>query len=62
MFVADSEARSQLVDQALKLITDPASLKAMETEIARMGIPDSASRIADEVCRELKIPEEAWKK
>lgn len=62
VFVADSDARDQLVDRALELITDPASLKAIETEIARMGIPDSASRIADEVCRELKIPEEAWKK
>ena len=51
VLVTDAEARDRLVDEAIALIGDRPRLDAMKTEILKMGIPDSAKRIADEVCK-----------
>ena len=55
VLITDAEARERLVDEALSLIADKPRLKAMSEEISKMGITDSDSRIADEVCEILNI-------
>jgi UDP-N-acetylglucosamine--N-acetylmuramyl-(pentapeptide) pyrophosphoryl-undecaprenol N-acetylglucosamine transferase len=55
VLVTDAEARDRLVDEAILLFDDPARRKSMSDEIARMGITDSDSRIADEVCALLNV-------
>lgn len=54
ILITDAEAREKLVDAAIALISDKEKLDAMSWEIAKMGITDSDSRIADEVCEILK--------
>ena len=51
VLIKDSEARQELVKEAVNLLSQPEKLMAMSENIAAMGITDSASRIADEVCR-----------
>lgn len=54
MLVKDSEAREKLIPTALELLSNPEKLKMMASNIAKMGITDSAKRIGDEVCRILE--------
>ena len=55
VFVADADARRQLVDEAISLLDDPARRSAMSEEIKKMAINDSDARIADEVCEILNL-------
>ena len=50
VLVPDSEAREKLVDTAINLLADDEKLEEMSSNIAKMGIKDSASRICDEIC------------
>lgn len=50
VLITDAEAREKLVAAAIALISDKEKLDAMSREIGKMGITDSDSRIADEVC------------
>lgn len=54
VLVKDSEARENLVDSALDLLSQPEKLAEMSKNISEMGITDSATRIGEEVCRILK--------
>ena len=54
VLVKDSEAREILVPTAIDLLSNPAKLKEMSANIAKMGIRDSAKRIGKEVCRILE--------
>ena len=54
VLVKDSEAREILVPTAIDLLSNPAKLKEMSANIAKMGIRDSAERIGKEVCRILE--------
>ena len=49
ILVRDSEARQKLVDEAIKLISDPEKLESMASQISKMGIIDSDARIGEEV-------------
>lgn len=54
VLIKDSEAREALVDKALELINEPATLADMSANISAMAITDSAVRIGNEVCRLLE--------
>lgn len=54
ILITDAEAREKLVDTAISLIEDSDKLKQMETEILKMALRDSDSKIADEVINILK--------
>lgn len=54
VLISDAEARDTLVETAISLISDKKRLDEMSSEIRKMGITDSASRIADEVCEIIK--------
>ncbi len=56
--MTDAEAREKLVDEAVRLIEDPAKRADMSAEIKKMAIYDSDMRIADEVCNLLNIKNE----
>ncbi len=58
LLVTDAEAREKLVDEAVRLIEDPAKRADMSAEIKKMAIYDSDMRIADEVCNLLNIKNE----
>lgn len=55
VFVSDAEARERLVDRAIETISSSETLQEITDKVTTMGICDSASRIADEVCRELNL-------
>ena len=54
VLITDADARGMLVDTAISLIEDTEKLKRMETEILKMALRDSDSKIADEVIKILK--------
>lgn len=54
-FVADADARRDLVDEAIRLMEDRAAREKMSEEIKKMAIRDSDARIADEVCNLLNL-------
>lgn len=54
ILITDAEARERLVDEAIALISDKTRLNDMSDRIGKMGITDSDSRIADNVCEILK--------
>ena len=54
VLITDADARGMLVDSAISLIEDTEKLKRMETEILKMALRDSDSKIADEVIKILK--------
>lgn len=54
VLITDAESREKLVDTALNLLNDKKKLEDMSREISKMGLPDSDSLIADEVCKILK--------
>lgn len=49
VFVADADARQTLVKTALQLVGDSARIAALETEILKLALPDSARIIAEKV-------------
>lgn len=53
--VRDAEARDKLIDEVLELISNKEKLDDMSQKISRMATHDSDMRIADEVCRILKM-------
>ncbi len=55
VLIKDAEARERLIDTILELMADKDRLAAMSGEIKKMAIPDSDSRIADEVCKILNL-------
>lgn len=51
MFCADKDARNNLVEMAISLVTDKDCIENLEREVLKLALPDSASIIADEVIR-----------
>ncbi|MDE6754669.1 MAG: undecaprenyldiphospho-muramoylpentapeptide beta-N-acetylglucosaminyltransferase [Muribaculaceae bacterium] len=51
ILVKDSEAREKLADTAISLMQNPSQRSDMEKAILKMALPDSAVKIADEVCQ-----------
>ena len=55
VFVADKDARQELVDKAIALISDKDKIASLETEVKKLAYHDSAEVIAKEV---LKLAEQ----
>ena len=51
IFVADKDARAQLVDEAIKLVSDKAHIASLETEVKKLAYHNSAEVIAEEVIK-----------
>ena len=51
IFVADKDARNELVDKALALVSNPDKIASLETEVKKLAYHDSAEIIAKEVIR-----------
>lgn len=51
IFVADKDARAQLVDEAIKLVSDKARIASLETEVKKLAYHNSAEVIAEEVIK-----------
>lgn len=51
LYVKDAEAMEKLILTALETITDDNRLQALSSNIARLALPDSARRIAEEVLK-----------
>lgn len=51
LYVKDADAATQLVDLALRTVTDDDRLHSLSEHIARLALPDSADRIAKEVLK-----------
>lgn len=51
VMVKDSDARENLVRQAIQLLREPEKLKDMSANISTMALTDSAKKIGEEVCR-----------
>jgi UDP-N-acetylglucosamine--N-acetylmuramyl-(pentapeptide) pyrophosphoryl-undecaprenol N-acetylglucosamine transferase len=51
IFVADKDARAQLVDEAIKLVSDKARITSLETEVKKLAYHNSAEVIAKEVIK-----------
>lgn len=51
LFVSDAEAPEKLVELALATVRDAASLQSIGAEAQKMGLPNAASDIADEVLK-----------
>ena len=51
IFVADKDARAQLVDEAIKLVSDKSRIASLETEVKKLAYHDSAEVIAKEVIK-----------
>lgn len=49
VFVADKDARQELVDKAIELVLDPQRIASLETEVKKLALHDSAEIIAKEV-------------
>ena len=58
IMIADVSAENSLIDVALATIHNEPQLKELSKNIAKMGIPDSASRIVDEVMKIVKEKEQ----
>ena len=54
LLITDSQARAELVPQALQLVKDEVKLLSMSTNIANMAQRNSAQRIVEELCRIIK--------
>lgn len=55
VFVADKDARQELVDKAIALVADKAKIQSLETEVKKLAYHESAEVIAREV---LKLAEQ----
>lgn len=51
LYVKDIEAKDKLIDTAIKTVHQDELLKKLSTNIAKLAFPDSASTIAQEVCK-----------
>lgn len=51
LYVKDSEAVSSLFQTALETVQDQALIHKLSTNIAKLAYPDSANKIAEEVCK-----------
>lgn len=51
IFVADKDARAQLVDEAIKLVSDKARIASLENEVKKLAYHNSAEVIAEEVIK-----------
>ena len=51
LFIPDAMAEKTLVHEAVALVSDKNEIKKLETEIAKLALPDSADIIADEVLK-----------
>lgn len=54
IFCADADARTSLVDEAIKLVADKDKTRRLETEIRKLAFTDSAEKIARIVIDEAK--------
>lgn len=54
LMVKDAEVNSQLIDMALTLLSNEAEQQRLGVNITKLGIPDAADRIADEVLKLIK--------
>ena len=59
IYVADANVREELIDRAVETVNDDAKIALLETNIVKMGKPNAASEIADEV---LKLADEYMEK
>ena len=51
LYVKDAEARDQLIPLAIKTVADDARLKALSENVLKLGLPNSAKIIAQEVLK-----------
>ena len=51
LFIPDAIARKTLVNEAIELVSDPATITKLEVEVNKLALPDSADIIADEVLK-----------
>ena len=51
IFVADKDARAQLVDEAIKLVSNKARIASLENEVKKLAYHNSAEVIAEEVIK-----------
>jgi UDP-N-acetylglucosamine--N-acetylmuramyl-(pentapeptide) pyrophosphoryl-undecaprenol N-acetylglucosamine transferase len=51
IYVADANVKEELIDKAVETVHDRMKIELLETNILKMGKPDAASEIADEVLR-----------
>ena len=51
IYVADANVKEELIDKAVETVKDRMKIALLETNIRKMGKPDAASEIADEVLK-----------
>ena len=51
LYVKDAEAKEQLIPLAIKTVSDDAKLKSLSENVLKLGLPDSARIIAQEVLK-----------
>ena len=51
IYVADANVKEELIDKAVEIVHDRMKIELLETNILKMGKPDAANEIADEVLR-----------
>lgn len=51
LFIPDSMAEKTLVEEAIALVSDPATVTKLEVEVSKLALPDSADIIAEEVMK-----------
>ena len=51
IYVADANVKEELIDKAVETVHDRMKIELLETNILKMGKPDAASEIADEVLK-----------
>lgn len=51
LYVKDADAKDQLIPLAIKTVSDEAKLKSLGENARKMGLPDSAQMIAEEVIK-----------
>ena len=51
IYVADENVKEELIDKAVETVHDRMKIELLETNILKMGKPDAASEIADEVLK-----------
>jgi UDP-N-acetylglucosamine--N-acetylmuramyl-(pentapeptide) pyrophosphoryl-undecaprenol N-acetylglucosamine transferase len=51
IYVADANVKEELIDKAVETVNDGMKIALLEANIVKMGKPDAASEIADEVLK-----------
>ena len=49
MIVTDAEAPKKLMSTAIALVHDPARIKVIETNVAKLALPQAAATICEEI-------------